>query len=89
MKSTKVQNPRRIPRSKPINARLFAAPRGIAVLSFGQFSLLRKLAASVRLVWGKAEPATRPSRTILHDTLNSQLLVAIARVSPHARAAAR
>ena len=60
---------------------LFTTPHSIAVLS-GQFSLLRELAASVRLIWGKAEPATRPSRTILHDTMNSQLLVAIARVFP-------
>ena len=27
---------------------------------------------SVCLVWGKAEPATRPSRTILHGMLNGQ-----------------
>ena len=63
----------------------------MAVLS-GKFSLLRGLAASVRLVWGKAEPATRPSRTILHDALNGKLLVAITRVfcpsaSQNARAA--
>ena len=38
----------------------------------GQLSLLRGLAASVWLVWGKAEPATCPSRTILHDVLNRQ-----------------
>ena len=48
-----------------------ATPRGVAVLP-GQFSLLRRLAASVCLVWGKAEPATCPSRTILHDVLNGQ-----------------
>ena len=44
MKSTKVQNPRRIPRIKP--ARLLATPRDVAVLP-GQWSLLRGLAASV------------------------------------------
>ena len=38
----------------------------------GQFSLLRGLAVLVCLVWGKAEPATRPSRTILHSALNGQ-----------------
>ena len=46
MKSTEVQNPRRIPRIITSNARLLAKPRGVAVLP-GQFSLLRGLAASV------------------------------------------
>ena len=53
------------------NEWLLATPRGIAVLH-GQFLLLRGLAALVCLVWGKAEPATCPSRTILHDALNGQ-----------------
>ena len=53
------------------NEWLLATPCGVAVLP-GQFSLLRRLAASVCLVWGKAEPATCPSRTILHDVLNGQ-----------------
>ena len=44
----------------------------IILLLLGQFSLLRGLAALVCLVWGKIEPATRPSRTILHDALNGQ-----------------
>ena len=73
MKSTKVQKPRRIPHIKPINinAQLLAAPRCVAVLP-GQFSLLCGLAALVCLVWGKAERATHPSRTILHDALNGK-----------------
>ena len=69
MKSTKVQNPRRIPRIKPM---LLATPRGVAVLLPGQFSLLRGLAALVCLVWDKIEPVIRPSRTILHDALNGK-----------------
>ena len=55
MKSTKVQNPRCIPRIKPIM-------RAVQLLP-GQYSLLRRLAAPC-IVWGKAEPAIR---TILHD----------------------
>ena len=62
MKSTKVQNPRRIPRIKPIMCVYWPLP--------GQLSPQRRLAASVCLVWGKVEPAIRPSRTILHDLLN-------------------
>ena len=53
------------------NEWLLATPHGVAVLP-SLFSLLRGLAASVCLVWGKAEPAIRPSRTILHDVLNGQ-----------------
>ena len=53
------------------NEWLLATPRGVAVLP-GQFSLLHGLAPSVCLVWGKAEPATRPSRTIPYDALNRQ-----------------
>ena len=55
------------------NARLLAAPRGVAVLQC-QLSLLRRLAASVlyMLSLGKAGPAFRPSRTILHGVLNEQ-----------------
>ena len=49
MKSTKVQHPRRIPRIKLIMGVYWPLP--------GQLSLLRGLAASVYLVWGKAEPA--------------------------------
>ena len=64
MKSTKVQNPRRMRHIKPITL-LLARPRGVAVLLLGQFSLLRGLAALVCLVWGKIEPATRPSGTIV------------------------
>ena len=41
----------------------------------GQLSLLRRLAASVFLVWSKAELAIRLSRTILHDALNEWSLV--------------
>ena len=52
---------------------LLATPRGVAVLP-RQLSLLRGLAASVCLVWGKAEPTIRPSRTILHDALNEQAM---------------
>ena len=57
MKSTKVQNPRCIPRVKPImRARLLATHRGAAV-------------AASCIVWDKAEPAIR---TILHDALIGQ-----------------
>ena len=68
MKSTKVQNPRRIPRIKPI----IRGYGHVAVLLPGQLPLLRGLAAFACLVWGKIEPATRPSRTILYDALNGQ-----------------
>ena len=53
------------------NKWLLATPHGVAVLP-GQYLLLRGLAALVCLVWGKAEPATRLSRTILHGALNGQ-----------------
>ena len=56
MKSTKVQNPRRISRIKPICAVIGHAPRCSS--SPGQFSLLCGLAASVCLVRDKAKPAT-------------------------------
>ena len=69
MKSTKVQNPRRTSRTN--NEWLLAMPRGVAVLP-GQFLLLCWLAASVCLVWGKAEPATCPSTTILYGALNGK-----------------
>ena len=47
-------------------------PRIAVQLYFpGQYLLLRRLAASC-IVWGKAEPAIRPFRTILHDALNGQ-----------------
>ena len=69
MKSTKVQNPRRT--SCTNNEWLLATPCDLDVPP-GQFSLLRMLAALVCLVWGKAETATRLSRTILHDALNGQ-----------------
>ena len=59
--STKVQNPRRI---------YWPLACGVAVLH-GQLSLLCWLAASVCLVWGKAESLyICPSRTIFHDALN-------------------
>ena len=54
MKSTKVQNPRCIPRIKPI-IRAYWPPIALRVLP-GQYSLLRRLAASC-IVWDKAEPA--------------------------------
>ena len=67
MNSTKVQNPWPIATTyQANNAQLLAAPCGVAVL-LDHFSLLRRLAASV--VWGTAEPAIRPSKTILHDSL--------------------
>ena len=89
MKSTKVQNPRRIS-LQANNYRLLATPHGVAVHSPVSYfrCYTRALAASVCLVWGEAEPATRSSRTILCDAL----LVAIARAGfmphlQHARAA--
>ena len=68
MKSTKVQNPRCIPHIaiKPI-MRAYWPPIAVQLLT-GQYSLLRRLAASC-IVWDKAEPAIR---TILHDALNRQ-----------------
>ena len=54
------------------NARSLATPRGVAVL-LGHFSLLRGLAASV--VWGTAEPAIRPSKTIFQNALNGQTAI--------------
>ena len=66
MKSTKVQSPRCIPRIKPI-MRAYWPPIAVQLIP-GQYSLLRRLAASC-IVWGKAEPAIR---TILHDALNGQ-----------------
>ena len=73
MKSTKVQNPRRILRIKHINARLLVA-------------MWRYYPVSCRCHacwphWGKAEPAIRPSRTILQDTLNGRLLIIYAAIS--------
>ena len=62
MKSTKVQNPRCIQRIQANNARLLATHCGAAVLPW----------SVPCIVWGKAEPAIRPSRTILHDALNGQ-----------------
>ena len=56
MKSTKVQNPRRISRIKPICAVIGDAPRCSSTP--GQFSLLCGLAASVCLVRDKAKSAT-------------------------------
>ena len=56
MKSTKVQNPRRISRIKPICAVIGHAPRCSSTP--GQFSLLCGLAASVCLVRNKAKSAT-------------------------------
>ena len=66
MKSTKVQNPRCIPRIKPI-MRAYWPPIALQLLT-GQYSLLRRPTASC-IVWDKAEPAIR---TILHDALNGQ-----------------
>ena len=63
MKSTEVQNPWCIPRIKPI-MRAYWPPIAVQLLP-GQYSLLRRLAASC-IVWDKAEPAIR---TILHDAL--------------------
>ena len=57
------------------NARLLVTHRGAAVLP-GQYSLLRRLAASC-IVWSKAEPAIR---TILHDVLNGQITIVVAHV---------
>ena len=54
MKSTKVQNPRCIPRIKPI-MRAYWLPIAVQPIP-GQYSLLRRLAASC-IVWDKAEPA--------------------------------
>ena len=68
MKSTKVQNPRCV--YKPITRVYW--PRIAVQLYFpGQYLLLRRLAAAC-IGLGKAEPAIRPSRTILHDALNGQ-----------------
>ena len=68
MKSTKVQNPRCVYKPK---MRVYW-PRIAVQLHFpGQYLLLRRLAAAC-IGWGKAEPAIRPSRTILHDALNRQ-----------------
>ena len=60
----KVQNPRCIPRIRPI-MRAYWPPIALQPLP-GQYSLLRRLAAS-RIVWDKAEPAIR---TIFQDVLN-------------------
>ena len=50
---------------------LLATPSGVEVHP-GQLLLLRGLAVSICLVWGKAEPTIRPFRTILHYALNEQ-----------------
>ena len=76
MKNTKVQNPRCIPRIKPIMS-------GAAVLP-GQYSLLRRLSASC-VVSGKAEPAIR---TILHDA-NCYIVVAYVDFVGHAHSDCR
>ena len=68
MKNTKVQNRRRIPRIKPKcghTSRCSCTPRSVVAAS-------RASCIDMCLVWGKAEPAIRPSRTILHDALNEQ-----------------
>ena len=80
MKSTKVQNPRCV--YKPI-MRVYW-PRVVVQLYFpGQYLLLRRLAAAC-IGLGKAEPAIRPSRTILHDALNGQnCYIAVAYVVMH------
>ena len=63
-----MQNPRCV--YKPIKRVYW--PRIAVQLYFpGQYLLLRRLAAAC-IGWGKAEPAIRPSRTILHDALNGQ-----------------
>ena len=64
----KVQNPRRITRIKPI-MRVYWLRLAVKLYSpVGS----RCYAASCILVWGKAGPAIRLSRTILHDALNGQ-----------------
>ena len=75
MKSTKVQNPRCIPRIKPI-MRAYWPPIAVQLLP-GQYSLLRRLAASC-IVWDKAEPAIR---TIPHDALNGRWCTSISSVT--------
>ena len=66
MKSNNVQDPRRKHTAyQANNAGLLATPHGVVVFTLA-------LAASVCLVWGEAEPATLPLRTILHDALNGQ-----------------
>ena len=68
MKSTKVQNPRCV--YKPI-MRVYWPRIAVQLYFPGQYLLLRRLAAAC-IGWGKAEPAIRPSRTILHDALYGQ-----------------
>ena len=68
MKSTKVQNPRWV--YKPI-MRVYWPHIAVQLYFPGQYLLLRRLAASC-IVWGKAESASRPSRTILRDALSGQ-----------------
>ena len=72
MKSTEVQNPRHIQRIKPIMCGYWPCLAVYITALPGQFSLLHRLAASVCLVWGKAEPAIRPFRTILQNVPNRQ-----------------
>ena len=71
MKSTKVQNPRRIYNTayQANNAPSLATPRG--VYSTTTRSVLAVTRASC-IGMGKAEPATRPSKTILHDALKGK-----------------
>ena len=80
MKSTKVQNPRCV--YKPI-MRVYWPRIAVQLYFPGQYLLLRRLAAAC-IGWGKAEPAIRPSRTILHDALNGQnCYIAVAYVVMH------
>ena len=67
MKSTKVQNPRRMPRIDQASAVIGHAWR----CSRTTRSVLAVTRASC-IGMGKAEPATRPSKRILHDALNGQ-----------------
>ena len=80
MKSTKVQNPRCV--YKPI-MRVYWPRIALQLYFPGKYLLLRRLAAAC-IDWGKAEPAIRPSRTILHDALNGQnCYIAVAYVVMH------
>ena len=80
MKSTKVQNPRCV--YKPI-MRVYWPRIAVQLYFPGQYLLLRRLAAAC-IGLDQAEPAIRPSRTILHDALNGQnCYIAVAYVVMH------
>ena len=68
MKSTKVQNPRCIPRIKP-KMRAYWPPIALQLFP-GQYSLLRRLAASC-IVWDKAEPPLFEQSSMMRETASS------------------